>query len=214
MSSSPAANPGVLVKDPNNPRPGGGCFFEELLTVSLKVSFMKSGTCFSRSRGFGLLEVILVFAIVIGAAAVVFSIFQSAQPSADAANEASVLTTLVANTRQAYGGNYAVIVQSDVIKAQAAPASMVSGGTGLVSQWGTVTVGRAGGADPHHFWVTYANVPTDVCTKLVSGVAAYFPAGIKVGTTAVMDSQGQLLSGQPMAACGLATTAKIVFTAG
>ena len=56
-----------------------------------------------RDHGFGLLEVILVFAIVIGAAAVVFSVFQSAKPTSDAANEVSNYATIVGNLKTTYG---------------------------------------------------------------------------------------------------------------
>ena len=168
---------------------------------------------FSRSRGFGLLEVILVFAIVIGAAAVVFTVFQSAKPSADAANEATNLTTMAANVKGAYNGNYSLISASNLIKAKMIPSSMVSGST-IKNQWGTVMLGRVGGGDYRHFQVTYSGIPSEVCSKLISGVAGYFPAGIKVGITDVLDNQGHLLPGQPMAACGAARITKIFFIAG
>lgn len=48
-------------------------------------------------RGFGLLEVILVFAIVIGAAAIVFTVFQSAQHRADVEHDRTLVRTLGAN---------------------------------------------------------------------------------------------------------------------
>lgn len=48
-------------------------------------------------RGFGLLEIILVFAIVIGAAAVVFTVFSSAQHRADTEHDRELVRTLGAN---------------------------------------------------------------------------------------------------------------------
>lgn len=48
-------------------------------------------------KGFGLLEVILVFALVIGAGAVVFSVYQSAQARAEIAHDRELMSTLAGN---------------------------------------------------------------------------------------------------------------------
>jgi type II secretory pathway pseudopilin PulG len=50
-----------------------------------------------RHRGFGLLEIILVFALIIGASAIVFTVYTSAQSSADATHEAERLEAIAAS---------------------------------------------------------------------------------------------------------------------
>ncbi len=55
-----------------------------------------------RHKAFGLFEVILVFAIVIGASAVLFGIVPSAQRAAAADHDRTMLTTIVGNSQQLY----------------------------------------------------------------------------------------------------------------
>lgn len=52
-----------------------------------------------KSIGFGLLEVILVFALVIGAGAVTFGVFQSANSAAEIQTFTTNISLIVANTR-------------------------------------------------------------------------------------------------------------------
>lgn len=62
------------------------------------------GTLFKRgSRAFGLLEVILVFAIAIGATAALWAVYPSARRSADASRDVSLVQTLSANISEIYG---------------------------------------------------------------------------------------------------------------
>lgn len=51
----------------------------------------------TRRQGFGLLETILVFAVVIGAAAVAFTMYESAQRQADIDHDRTLIETLGAN---------------------------------------------------------------------------------------------------------------------
>ena len=180
---------------------------------------MKSFSSFKAraSKGFGLLEVILVFAIVIGAAAVVFTVFQSAKPSADASNEASNLTTIATNLKSTYGINHnypTSLGNPDAIKAKAIPSSMIAAdGSTVSSQWGAVTVAGKGPT----FTITYAGVPSDACAKFVSGVAGFFPDGIGTGTAGATNilANGVFATGQPIAACAGtsgASTVTVSFT--
>jgi len=155
---------------------------------------MKSYSFNKRSKGFGLLEVILVFAIVIGAAAVVFTVFQSAKPSADASNEGSNVSTIATNLKSTYGisNSYAGMTKANAISAKAIPSSMTDG-TLITSSWGDVDVKAAGAAAGvcatagRCFDITYNAVPTDTCAKLVQGVAGFFD-DIQVGGASVLDS--------------------------
>lgn len=155
------------------------------------------------SKGFGLLEVILVFAIVIGAAAVVFTVFQSAKPSADASNEASNLTTIATNLKSTYGINhsYAGLDITGALAAKAIPASMEVGSppTSAVSQWGAVDVNE--GADSTTFDINYATVPSDACAKFVSGVAGFF-SDVKIADVSVF-TDGKPVSADIITNCAV-----------
>lgn len=157
------------------------------------------------AKGFGLLEVILVFAIVIGAAAVVFTVFQSAKPSADASNEGSNISTIATNLKSTFGVNhdYSGVTNAAAVQAKAVPTSMISGtATAPVvqSQWGTVTLTGAAATTttPSQFTIDYTTVPTDTCAKLVSGVQGFFDS-VSVG-------------GAPVSANGQPTTSTSIIT--
>lgn len=161
------------------------------------------------SKGFGLLEVILVFAIVIGAAAVVFTVFQSAKPSADASNEASNLTTIATNLKSTYGINhdYTGLTNATAISAKVIPSSLTDG-TNVNSQWGSVTV--APGTPTSTFTITYAAVPTDTCAKFVSGVAGFFQ-DVKVGGATVFTS-GKPDQSLIISKCAASAPVDVIFT--
>lgn len=166
------------------------------------------------SKGFGLLEVILVFAIVIGAAAVVFTVFQSARPSANAANEASNLSTIATNLKSTFGisHNYARLDTQQANFAGAIPKSMAVGTTAAESQWGPVTIGgkAATATKPSTFGVTYTSVPSDTCFKLVAGVEGFFD-DINVYGKSVFVS-GKPINSKILKQCAGASVVNIVFT--
>lgn len=62
-------------------------------------SFAKNHHRFRAARGFGLLEVILVFVLVIGASAIVFSIYQSASQRSRISEAIDQMATIVGNLR-------------------------------------------------------------------------------------------------------------------
>lgn len=143
------------------------------------------------SRGFGLLEIILVFAIVIGAGAVTFEVFKSASASAQAADESDRLNAIAASitgsalgiahnydpmggaspgmntTNSAIGGSFL----------QKYYTSTANGGS--TNQWGgSVLIGsfpyaaslnQAAGS---LFVIQTSNVPQDVCPKLLAALAS------------------------------------------
>ena len=158
-------------------------------------------------KGFGLLEVILVFAIVIGAAAVVFTVFQSAKPSADAASEGSNISTIATNLKSTFGISHDYSGVSDItaVEAKAIPASMVSGTTAapvVSSQWGAVTLSGVAAAAgvPSEYTISYATVPDDTCAKLVSGLAGFF-TDVQVNGATVFSAPGVVSEALLMPAC-------------
>lgn len=135
--------------------------------------------------GFGLLEMILVFILVIGAAAVVFTMFGSAKPSAEASNESQELSTLAANLQGTFGlgRDYSNLTDASAVQAKAVPENMVSGTTAaptIINGWGgDLTLGP--GANKTQFSIEYAGIPAAACVKFVTAAAGFFD---NVGNTA------------------------------
>lgn len=131
--------------------------------------------------GFGLLEMILVFILVIGAAAVVFTMFGSAKPSAEASNESQELSTLAANLQGTFGlgRDYSNLTNTSAINAKAIPENMVSGTSGVINGWGgplTLTTGP----NRTQYTIAYDGIPAAACVKFVTAAAGFFDT---VGST-------------------------------
>lgn len=128
--------------------------------------------------GFGLLEVILVFALVIGAAAITFTAFQSARPSADSDRATSDLTVLAANIKGVYaaGGNYSGIDTARLIQNGLVPTAMIDANkTGLMSTWERAVVVTPEAASlGRRFVIAYQGIPADACAKFLLGASPYF----------------------------------------
>lgn len=136
--------------------------------------------------GFGLLEVILVTALVLVAGAIVFAVFESARPSSQASTEVTKLSTLATNLKGAYGINHdysGLSVESVIDNHQLLP-DMINTTTTAKSQWGAVelTPAAINGNINRGFQIVYRDVPTNACLKFVLGAAPLFPSGIAVGT--------------------------------
>lgn len=154
------------------------------------------GAAKRRSRAFGLLEVILVFAVVIGAAAAVFSVYQSARASSDASALVDQASMLAANLRSSalrQPGGYIGLTTDRVITAGVVPPSMVSNGTvqsavgGQVSFLGNFLMPD----DKMGFQMIYDQVPADVCVKFVQGAAhGLSPGYVLVNNEALQGRDG------------------------
>lgn len=161
--------------------------------------------------GFGLLEVILVFALVIGAAAITFTAFQSARPSADSDRATSDLTVLAANIKGVYaaGGNYSGIDTTGLIRNGLVPNVMIDADkTGLVGTWeGSVVVTPEAASLGRRFVIAYQGIPADACTKFILGAAPYFE-DVSLSTSAsdpgtpVRVSNGSISGNTVANACG------------
>ncbi len=171
-------------------------------------------------KGFSLLEVILVLAVIAGAAVAVFMAYESAKPSSDAANEDANLTTLTTNLKATLGisGNYTGLANATGVQLKVFPSDMVSGAT-VAGAWGTVAISAEAGTDPgvsspctvanRCFMVTYSNVPQAACAKFVTGVASYFNA-VNIGTTNVA-AKGKVLAAMPAQCASADPVASISF---
>lgn len=162
-----------------------------------------------QGRGFGLLEVILVFAIVIGAAAVVFSVFQSAKPSADVDVEVNHTTTIIGNLRSVFSPQhvYTGLNNTLAIQAKAVPNDMIDPAnptTGIQSQWGAVTLAPSTCANLTNgrTMLTYAAVPVDACMKYASGIMPAIPnAFVFINNIGTSSNNGKVNMGALAQAC-------------
>lgn len=149
-------------------------------------------------KGFSMVELLLVFAIILGAAIIVFVAYPKAQDSQLATQEQQNLATIQAGVKNLYSGansygganpiTTATVVQSNVV-----PQNMIIPGTDTMSnKWnGQVTVASAtstGGIAGDAFSITYNNVPVTPCVKLVTSAGLNFDR-VTVGTTVIKDQR-------------------------
>lgn len=175
------------------------------LALSSFLPFRRSLTQ-RRSRAFGLLEVILVFAIVIGAAAVTFTIFDSSSASANAAALTDEMTLVTANLRASPYGlahDYTNLTSDSAVKAGVFPKSMVVNGVPM-TPYGPISVSESY-VTPQQFDININYVPDSgaQCTKLMSALgAAGFDQILMAGSGPedsggpVTDAHGKLMMDQ------------------
>lgn len=121
-----------------------------------------------RQAAFGLLEVILVFALVIGAGAIVFSVFQSANRRSAASLTVDKIHTLVANVQ---GSSVASVGQRSVLNTTSAKqAHLLTPGLATNGWGGAIEVADNTTYATPVFQVVIRNVPRDACADLVTGL--------------------------------------------
>ena len=146
------------------------------------------------SRGFTLIEILLVVGFIALASIGVYVVYNKVQTGNAANTEARNLDTLRAGVKNLYGAsvNYSGISPSVLLNGRVVPDNMRdSSGANIVNSFGgIVTVASAtygGGADNNAFTITYPNVPADVCAKFVT-VAGNAFNNVAVERTSVKDT--------------------------
>ena len=130
---------------------------------------------YRRRQGFGLLEVILVFALIIGVAALTFSVFTGANGSAQANRVVQETNLIAANIRTSPWGmnhNYASLPYGQFVPG-IFPASWDQNGQAIDPSTGQLAmVGQ--GFTPQQFNITLNYEPTDgaACARMLSAFAA------------------------------------------
>lgn len=134
----------------------------------------------TRQAGFTLIELITVIAvgaILIGGA---LALSSSANSAANSSQFTRDLTAIRAQTKQIYNGQggYGTASLNDIlINAKAIPSTLaVSGSTITHPMNGTVAIA----GNTTNFTITMTNVPTDICTTVVSGATGYL--SVQVGS--------------------------------
>lgn len=164
------------------------------------------------SRGWTVLELIVVLAIILAAAAAIVNRVQAARQSTAVQAEGANLSAIVSKAQSSFAGrpNYSGISTAMLLAQNTFPAQMVVG-TNVSHYWnGAVTV--AAGTGNTTFDITYAAVPTAACIELVSNVSRTYNE-ITVGTTAVKAGATIANLATLQTACAATAAPNIVFNA-
>ncbi|MBN8924588.1 MAG: hypothetical protein BGP10_13315 [Rhodanobacter sp. 68-29] len=150
---------------------------------------------YRRRKGFGLLEVILVFALVIAAAAGTFAVFQSANASSNAATVTEQVNTVIANLRTSPWGmahDYTTMPLDALVTAHLAPPSMIQGGQ-AVTPYGPIVVAPWYN-DPRQFDINFNHIPDlgGECSKVIAGFGAMGLDDIWVAGSGPSDTGGSV----------------------
>lgn len=130
---------------------------------------------YRRRQGFGLLEVILVFALVIAAAAGTFAVFQSANASSNASTVTEQVNTVIANLRTSPWGmahDYTTMPLNALVAANLAPPAMIQNGQ-AVTPYGPILV-APWYHNPRQFDINFNNIPDlgGECSKVIAAFGA------------------------------------------
>lgn len=133
-------------------------------------------------KGFTLIEILLIVGFIALAGLSIYSIYGKVKMSSSALTEGKNLDTLRAGVKNLYGNTQTYVGLTNAIlnDARATPDSMriipyTGGSTSIINTFGgTVTVlpTSLGGGTNNGFQITYANVPGEVCTKLIMGTGS------------------------------------------
>lgn len=150
-----------------------------------------------RFRAFGLLEVILVFAIIIGAAASTFAVFTPANASAKASDTAARANTIIANLRGSSWGlahDYTGLTPELAIKAGVVPKAMVVDGEPTTA-YGPIWVGPYY-SNNRRFDINMNNIPDSgaECSKLLASFGTVGLDDVLVAGSGPMDMGGSVFT--------------------
>lgn len=170
-----------------------------------------------KQKGFTLLELLLVLALIISAIAILFFLFTKVQNKSTSQAESQNLVSMAADVKGLFQpqGNFTGITDQVLVQNNVPPTSMVSG-TNIVNGWGgAVTVAAAGTGDSQATF-QYDGVPTgDSCSSFVQNSQSAF-AVVKVNGQTVKDSTaGTLFSAATLGAACNGTaggTVPIIYT--
>lgn len=149
---------------------------------------MKRLNMMKKQAGFSMVELLMVFAVILGAAVLVFVAYPKVKDNQAAATENTNLSTLQAGIKSLYSGksNFAGVTPTVLLNAQVVPNTMINGAN-IVNTWGqTVTIASAslGGVPNNAYSISYSAVPQGPCVKLVSAAGLNFDT-VSVNSTAI-----------------------------
>lgn len=153
------------------------------------INNMKSSKIYKKvQRGLTLVEAAMVLAVATMVVAGVMIFFQSASMN-NKTNEAMAQLADIQQVVRSISSNqpdYASVSTAGLIASNGLPVKMISGATVRHAFNGNVTVAPASfgtGATNNAFTVTYANVPSDACSKMGGFDLGRGHVVLRVGTT-------------------------------
>lgn len=165
------------------------------------------------NRGYTLVELVVVLAIVMIIIAAIISRQQAVSQSSRVSTESGNLQSIIGKVNSTFAGrtNYSGATTAFLLAQGAFPTSMVSGAT-VVNTWnGTVTV--APGTANTSVDITYGGVPSAACIEFVANASKSYRT-VTIGATVVKTTaQAEADLSQTQTACTAATTATIIFNA-
>ena len=155
-----------------------------------KMSFSK------KQQGLNLIELLLVLAIVVAIAVAAFVIYPRVQASRSASTNSQIISAALAQTQSIFqNGQYAKLNNLVASRSEIFPDSFVIGSTGILANefapdaTNNVTINgsesdgtTATDNSARYVTMVYGDVPSNVCIKLIPGLAANF-GRISIGAT-------------------------------
>ena len=165
-----------------------------------------------KQRGFTLIELAVVVAIIVAAAAGIIARRNAVEQTAKIQTESGNLTAIIGKINSTFAGrtNYSGVSTSLLLAQGAFPTSMVDG-SNVVNLWqGLVTVNA--GAGNTSIDITYNDVPTSACIELVANTSRSYNE-ITVNSTKTKNGAQQVDLDTTEAACKASSNAVIIFNA-
>lgn len=166
-----------------------------------------------KQRGFTLIELAVVLAVIVLAAAGIIARQRSTSQTAQVQAESGNLQAVIGKINSTFAGrsSYNGATTAFLLAQGAFPSSMVNGGS-VVNTWnGSVTV--APGTGNTSVDITYGGVPTAACIELVANSSRSYRT-ITVGATVVKTAvQGEADLATTQTACSAASTVSVIFNA-
>jgi prepilin-type N-terminal cleavage/methylation domain-containing protein len=164
----------------------------------------------SKSRGFTVIELLIVIAIIVAAVVAIVNRVQSARQSSQVTSEAGNLSAIESKVKSSFSGrpNYAGLSTAVLLAQNGFPAQMVN--AGVVSHvWGG-TVAVAAGAGNTSMDITYSSVPSAACLELILNVSRTY-SEVTVGGTKTKNGAAISDLDTTTTACQAAALANITF---
>lgn len=163
----------------------------------------------AQKKGFTLLELSISIVMIILLGLGIFVLVRSVQSSTRAQTELGNINAMAACFNSTFQGDYASLSQQSAFDADCLPYTMKPSNAGVItSAWGT-NVAIAPGATRSTFTITYPGVSSDVCKKLLPGLAKVYE-DISIGGTSGIDREST--PAEIIAACNGANNGALVVT--